>query len=339
MDEKTILRLKVIGPIIVGISYFLPWASIVSPFGMVELKGLYVDYAWIIPLLALSHLSLQFAVANPSTIGLTDSSSRYADAAVRIIPLIFVAFFAWYGASFEFSANGASAGTNANLFGLSVSSIVRAGLDYGYWIGAFGAVLAATSVGISVQGAKVFIAAEVLVILVCVSLAFALYGDGRTRQASSGATSPTDTQNGATSPPSTTEDSIEATFDATPYVTVVSISASQYQKNLEAERFHDSIVISPIFRNVGNKTVVGIQGRLSVKDGFGNEVYGFNFRDDDKILPGRTSGSGGYSFDGNQFEDDDPYHKMLPLVSAGTAKYVAQIKRIAFADGTVLPNK
>jgi len=84
---------------------------------------------------------------------------------------------------------------------------------------------------------------------------------------------------------------------------------------------------------------VGLRGYLSVIDGFGKEVYGFTFRDDDKILPGHDSGRGGYSFEENQFEDDDPYHKMVPLIDAGTAKYAARITRIAFEDGTVLPKK
>jgi len=67
-----------------------------------------------------------------------------------------------------------------------------------------------------------------------------------------------------------------------------------------------------------------------VIDGFANEVYAFNFRDDDKILPGHNSGRGGYSFVENQFLSDDPYHKMVPLIDAGTAKYAARIAQIAF---------
>ena len=56
------------------------------------------------------------------------------------------------------------------------------------------------------------------------------------------------------------------------------------------------------------------RGAYLLIDGFGKEVYGFNFRDDDKILPGHDSGRGGYSFEENQFESDDPYHKMVPLI-------------------------
>jgi hypothetical protein len=44
-------------------------------------------------------------------------------------------------------------------------------------------------------------------------------------------------------------------------------------------------------------------------------------------------------FDENKFDDDDPYHRMFPLVQAGTAKYSVQIDSIAFDDGSVLPAK
>ena len=110
-------------------------------------------------------------------------------------------------------------------------------------------------------------------------------------------------------------------------------------KDYEASRYSNSIVISPIFGNVGSNTILGLQGRLSVVDGFGKEVYGFKFRADDKILPGKDSGRGGYSFEENQFENEDPYHKILPLIDAGTAKYAARIAHIAFEDGSVLPKK
>jgi hypothetical protein len=54
-------------------------------------------------------------------------------------------------------------------------------------------------------------------------------------------------------------------------------------------------------------------------------------------MPPGGNSSGGYRFEGNQFEDDDPYHKMQPLIDGGTAKYKCVIARIAFDDSTVLP--
>ena len=69
----------------------------------------------------------------------------------------------------------------------------------------------------------------------------------------------------------------------------------------------------------------------------GPTLPGFTFRDDDKILPGQDSGHGGYSFEENTFEHDDPYHRMIPSINGGTAKYKALVTQIAFDDGTILP--
>jgi hypothetical protein len=131
----------------------------------------------------------------------------------------------------------------------------------------------------------------------------------------------------------------EPNLDSSPYVQLTSISATRLAKDYEASRYSDSVVISPVFKNVGSRTIVGLRGYLSVLDAFGNEVYGFNFRNDDKILPGHDSGPGGYSFEENQFDEEDPYHKMVPLIDAGTAKYTTRITQIAFDDGSVLPKK
>jgi hypothetical protein len=58
-------------------------------------------------------------------------------------------------------------------------------------------------------------------------------------------------------------------FDSSPYVQLASISAKRLQKDYEASRYSNSVVIFPVFRNVGTTTIVGLQGRLLVIDGFG----------------------------------------------------------------------
>jgi len=341
MDEKLLRRVQATGAILIGMAYFLPWASIMSPLGSVELRGLYVDYAWILLVLAILHLLLQFARLNKDALGLPDSSLRYIEAAWRIMPFVFVAFFAWYGASFGFNAHNASSRTHATFFGTSVDSIVKAGLDYGYWIGACGAVLLIASVGLVSKHVRVFVGYGAAIAIVAVGLAFGFSRPGKQVQqtvikvSSEGSAH----QSGASADASAPTNSTASDFDSSPYVQVTSISGRVLAKDYEASRYSNSIVISPVFRNVGSNTIVGLRGRLSVVDGFGREVYGFNFRADDKILPGKDSGRGGYSFEENQFENDDPYHKMLPLIDGGTAKYAARIANIAFEDGTVLPKK
>jgi hypothetical protein len=341
MDEKLLRRVQAIGAILIGVAYFLPWASIMSPLGSVELRGLYVDYAWILLILAILHLLLQFARLNRDALGLPDSSLRYMEVIWRAIPFVFVAFFAWYGASFGFNAHNASFGRHATFFGTSVDSIVKAGLDYGYWIGACGAVLLIAGIGLASKQAQMFVGYAALVAVATVGLAFGFSRPGKQvgqtaiRASSEGPGTPSGASADAPAPTNSTG----TDFDSSSYVQLASISARRLAKDYEASRYRNSVVISPVFKNVGSNTIVGLRGYLSVIDGFGKEVYGFTFRDDDKILPGHDSGRGGYSFEENQFEDDDPYHKMVPLIDAGTAKYAARITRIAFEDGTVLPKK
>ena len=341
MDETLLRRVQAICAILIGIAYFLPWASIMSPLGSVELRGLYVDYAWILLVLAILHLLLQFARLNSDALGLPDSSLRYMEVAWRVIPFVFVAFFAWYGASFGFNAHNASSGIHATFFGTSVDSMVKAGLDYGYWIGACGAVLLIASVGLVSKHVRVFVGYGAVVAIVAVGLAFGFSRPGKQVQqtAVNVSSEGSANQSGASADASASTNSTQPDFDSSPYVQVTSISGRVLAKDYEASRYSNSIVISPVFRNVGSNTIVGLQGRLSVVDGFGKEVYGFNFRADDKILPGKNSGRGGYSFEENQFESDDPYHKMFPLIDGETAKYTARIANIAFEDGTALPKK
>jgi hypothetical protein len=341
MDEKLLRRVQLVGATLIGIAYFLPWASIMSPFGSIELRGLYVDYAWILLILAILHPLLQFARLNKDALGLPDSSLRFMEVTLRTVPFVFVAFFTWYGANFGFNAHNASSGRQATFFGTSVDSIVKASLDYGYWIGACGAVLVVAGVSlISKQGQK-FVGYAAVVAIATVGLAFGFSRPGKqVRQTPISASSEgSASARGSTAYAPASTNSTEPDFDSSPYVQLTSISATRLPKDYEASRYSNSVVISPVFGNVGSSTIVGLQGHLSVLDGFGKEVYGFNFRNDEKILPGHRSGSGGYSFDENQFEDNDPYHKMVPLVEAGTAKYTVRITRIAFEDGTVLPKK
>ena len=74
MDEKLLRRVQAVGAVLIGIAYFLPWASIISPLGSIELRGLYVDYAWILLILAILHLLLQFARFNKDALGTAASA-------------------------------------------------------------------------------------------------------------------------------------------------------------------------------------------------------------------------------------------------------------------------
>jgi len=341
MDEKLLRRVQAVGPIMIVIAYFLPWASIMSPLGSIELRGVFVDYAWILLILAILHLALQFARSNKDALGLPDSALGYVEVIGRVVPLVFVAFFAWYGANFGFNVHNGLSGKQATLFGTSVDSIVKAGLDYGYWVGVCGAVLLITSVGLLNKQWQKFVGIAGVIAIASVGLAFGFSRPGKQIRQTAISASPEGSASlgGTTADAPAPTNSTEPDFDSSPYIQLTSISATRLAKDYEASRYSNSVVISPAFRNVGSNTIVGLRGRLAVIDGFGKEVYGFNFRADDKILPGHDSGRGGYSFEENQFVPDDPYHKMVPLIEARTAKYTARITHIAFEDGTVLPKK
>jgi hypothetical protein len=341
MNDKLLRRMQALGGILIGLAYFLPWASIISPFGSIGFRGLYVDYAWIVLILVILHLVLQFTRAYRDALGLPDSSVGHMEIAWRAIPFVLVGFFAWYGASFGLNAHSLSLGKQANIFGTSVDSVVKAGLDYGYWLGVCGTALLIVSVGMISRQVKMFVGYAAVVVIAASGVVFGFSPMGKQVQQTATITSTMQSPGvkGTSDDPPPSGNSAEPDFDSSPYVQLASISAKRLAKDYDASRYRNSVVISPIFRNVGSHAIVGLQGRVSIIDGFGKEVYGFNFRDDSKILPGHESGLGGYSFEENQFEDDDPYHKMAALVNAGTAKYAARIAQIAFEDGTVLPKK
>src|SRR5712664_9874 len=338
MDEKLLRRMQAIGAVLIGIAYFLPWASIISPLGSIQLRGLYVDYAWILLILAILHLVLQFARSNKDGLGLPDSALRYMEVIGRVVPFVFVAFFAWYGANFGFNFHNALSGRQATLFGTSVDSIVKAGVDYGYWIGVCGAVLLIASVGLLNKQWQKFVGYAGAIAIASGGLALGFSRPGKEVRPTA-ITGSLQGSAGVTAGASTDAPASQSDFDSSPFIQLSSISAKLFAKDYEASRYRNSVVIYPVFRNVGSRTIVGLRGYLSVIDGFGKEVHGFNFRGDDKILPGHDSGRGGYSFEENQFANDDPYHKMVPLIEAGTAKYTARITQVAFEDGTVLPRK
>jgi hypothetical protein len=330
MDEKLLQRLQAGGTVLVLVSYFMPWASVATPLGSLEVRGLYVDFAWAIPILAIIHLIVQFARFNMTSLGLPDNSAFVLDSAWKGIPFVCLAFFTWYGAAFVFRGIGAGPA----VFGTSLESVISAGLDYGFWIGTIGAVLTVLSVGLGNQEIQKFasLGAVIAILVVLASIGIARINSSREGQNPTG-TAAAISAVPAPSPPMRPP---ESALNSAPYVTITKVTGNVLPKDIEESRFSDAITISPVFKNVGTKTIVGLQGRISMVDGFGKEVYGFNFRADDKLAP-REESTGDYRFEGNQFEDDDPYHKMLPLLQGGTAKYRWTISRIAFDDGTVLP--
>jgi hypothetical protein len=331
MDEKLNRRLQLAGSAAVAVSYFLPWASIMSPMGSIQLKGLYIDYSWALLVVALAHIAIQFAAANREAFGIPESALKYTTAAHRILPFTLAGFVAWQGAWFAFNVRRS---TGATLFGTEIGSMVKAGLDYGYWLGACGALLLVVMVAVSAKQFVKYGVALVGIVAITVGVSFGMTRlDKRNSTIVAGGVS--------TVTPTTDPSNSQSTapeFDSSPYLQTVSVKARVYGKDYDASRYRPEIVITPKFRNVSGKMIVGIRGRIAVVDAFGRDVFSFGFRDDDKLAAGTESpGRGGYTFEDNEFEDDDAFSKMYPLVSADNAKYTVKITELAFSDGTILP--
>jgi hypothetical protein len=341
MDEKLNRRLQYGAAGAVALSYFLPWASIMSPLGSIQFKGLYIDYAWVLLILAITHLALQFATRNRDALGLPENVEPYVITLHRIVPLLIFAFIVWQGARFSFSIRKPM---GATLFGTEIGASVRAGLDYGFWLAAASSVLLIVVVSASAKQFPRFMVALLGIFVIAVGVAFGITWNSTHKQTTLGASpsgiaaqagSPA-SSGGTTGESESTASSPEVDFSQT--LQTVGVKARVLGKDYEASRYSAEIVITPAFRNLSSKTIVGIRGRIAVLDAFGHEAYSFGFKDDDKLASGAESRhAGGYTFEHNQFDDDDPYSKMYPLVSADNAKYSVKITAVAFADGTVLP--
>jgi hypothetical protein len=331
MNEGLQTRISYGSAAAIAISYFLPWLSAVTPLGSIQLKGQFLDYAWILFALSVLYLTTQSASANAEALGIPSDFTPRLVLASRVIPFLLFGFIVWSGANFEF---GLHAGTHSTLFGGDLSLDIHAGLDYGYWIALLSALCLLTVTALRLSQVRPFIGTGLTVFAITVLLAFA---HNRPAKAAPHTYSGS-ALSSAAGAVSSASDPADATFDASPYVNVVSVTGRTLSKNYDAQRYEDSVDIGLKFRNLTDKTITGLRGRVAVLDGFGKAAYSFGFRDDDKIRPKSEEGSGAYNFDHNQFEDDDPYSKMYPLISADTAKYKVTITNIAFSDGTILPS-
>jgi hypothetical protein len=308
--------------------------SVMTPFGTVEFKGQFLDYAWVVLILSISCLISQFASQNAEAFGVPTAAIPRLLIVERVSPFPILGFVAWAGANFEFHKH---TGNISVLFGGDAGSEVQSGLDYGYWLAVISVVCLISVIGLRTAKIRQFVVASVGVTTIAVVIAFGISRSDATHIIGNHQAGPTPQvpQDNAVSPPVADE----TPFDATPYVAVISATGRAHTKNYEAERFSDSVDVNIKFQNLTDKTIVGIRGSVSVLDGFGKTVYSFGFRDDDKILPKSAAGDVSYNFDHNQFEDDDPYSKIYPLIEAETAKYQITVTNIAFSDGSILPAK
>jgi hypothetical protein len=123
--------------------------SILTPLGSVEIKGQFLDYAWVLVVLSILFLLLIFASKNSENLGIRPELLSKLSIAEGIIPFALFGFVVWAGANFEFLQRQRTLPT---LFGADLSEYIRAGLDYGYWLAM--ASVSAMLATLTIRGAR-----------------------------------------------------------------------------------------------------------------------------------------------------------------------------------------
>jgi vacuolar-type H+-ATPase subunit H len=91
------------------------------------------------------------------------------------------------------------------------------------------------------------------------------------------------------------------------------------------------------FRNNSNKSIAGIQFEAEFLDSFGTSLYRAQLQLEQRIPAGSTSRADSYWYwEDNDFVADQPYDKMHSAAGAETLKVKTKIKKVSFADGTVV---
>jgi hypothetical protein len=170
MNEKLQRRVLQGCAVAIAVSYFLPWMSIMTPFGTVQLKGQFLDYAWTVLLLSILYMVVQFTVENADAFGVSPSIVPRLILVERIVPFLLLGFVLCAGANFELRRQ---AGNVSFLVGSDTSSEIRSGLDYGYWLSLFSATCLISTAALRVSRVRQFAAASAGVAAIAFMIAFA----------------------------------------------------------------------------------------------------------------------------------------------------------------------
>ena len=100
--------------------------------------------------------------------------------------------------------------------------------------------------------------------------------------------------------------------------------------------YYDHIRAAFQFKNNTKKTVVGIVFKCKFMDSFNEVLYESEFKDQNKIKPGKSNSLDTFWYwKDNQFDSDEIYDKLFGAVSGGTIKAEVKIKKVAFSDGSL----
>ena len=118
----------------------------------------------------------------------------------------------------------------------------------------------------------------------------------------------------------------------------VSIDSHYFIRASDEFNITQSIRFMPKFKNESNKSITAIKFSSTFKDPFGDTIYILNEgKCEQKIKPGKVSNVRlFYYWDDNEYISDQPYDKLLSLVTNKTGTIETKIIAIVFEDGEVM---
>jgi hypothetical protein len=124
-----------------------------------------------------------------------------------------------------------------------------------------------------------------------------------------------------------------ATSEIDAYVTVLEPLFEPY----DPKYVQQSIRFMPKFTNVSTATIVGVKFTASFRDAFGDEVFSTSGDMSEKIAPNASSTANVfYVFENNPYNGDEPYDKLLPMITGGTGSIVTTVTGLVIEGGEVV---
>ncbi|HDZ51461.1 hypothetical protein LCGC14_0112710 [marine sediment metagenome] len=98
-----------------------------------------------------------------------------------------------------------------------------------------------------------------------------------------------------------------------------------------------SVRFMPVYRNVGEKKIVGMKFTASFQNSFGEEIVQFKGDSDEQVQPGSTSTHKlFYVLEDNPFIAGETYDKLLPLVTNKSGRIEVKPIMIALEGGEII---
>lgn len=116
------------------------------------------------------------------------------------------------------------------------------------------------------------------------------------------------------------------------YIVVAPFKKSFHNANWQSQEYEDTITITFVFENKGNKDIKAFKGEAVFKDAFGELIKKSNLTYDEGIKAGQKMNWNG-SMKYNQFMDD---HKKFRDTELENMKFEWRPKAIIFTDGSTL---